>query len=82
MALTDQQAAVLKALDDSEGPLTTHEVGEVIRRQFRDSPHGYYDRARSVLARLEKRGLVQRQKTAGRVSAWQPTRAGLDALPG
>lgn len=81
MALSTQQEAVLKALDDSEGPLTTHEVGDFLRRKFKDSSYGYYGRASGVLRRMEKRGLVSRTKVPGHTAAWSVTRAGKDALP-
>jgi DNA-binding MarR family transcriptional regulator len=79
MALTKQQESVLDALGES-GPLTTHEVGEDLRRSFKDSYAGYYDRAHSVLKRLEKRGLVQREKAGGQVSSWYLTGEGSKEL--
>jgi DNA-binding PadR family transcriptional regulator len=75
MALTEQQTRVLDALNEA-GPLTTHEVGDDLRRGFRDSMGGYYDRANGVLARLEKRGLVSREKAGGQVSSWYITGEG------
>jgi DNA-binding MarR family transcriptional regulator len=85
MALSKQQTAVLRALDRSEAPLTTHAVGDVLRREFTDSPHGYYNKANKMLARLEQRELVTRTPKVGqRVASWTLTPLGrkeLEASP-
>lgn len=80
MAFTDQQKFVLQTLDQAESLLNTHEIAEAIRKKFRDTPHGYYDRTNAVLRRLAERGLVERVKTAGKVSSWKLTEAGKAAL--
>lgn len=80
MALNKQQRAVLEHLRDEDRLLSTHEVGEFMRRTFRDSMHGYYDRAHALLVRMGDRGLVQRVKSGAAASEWRILPAGKQAL--
>jgi hypothetical protein len=79
--LTKQRRVILEALDAADGPLATHELGEVLRQHVPSTARAYYDRANSVCRRLADLGLIERHKEQpGRVATWSLTPVGREVL--
>jgi predicted transcriptional regulator len=84
LTLNEPQRFALAYLD-SHGAKSAHDVAyEMTQAEVARNPiYGYrvgYDRAHESLKRLEKRGLVERNKVGASEARWSITGAGREAL--
>jgi hypothetical protein len=77
--ITERQKFLLKTINEDNGQ-DTHALGQVIRKKYRDSVGNEYDRTRAMLVKLEKRGLIRRQKEGRTAATWYITAAGLGEI--
>ena len=78
--LTKPRRLALERLDEAGRPVTTHEIGALLRRRLPASARGDFGRANYTLRKLAEHGLVERHKQPGSVATWTITEIGKGAL--
>ena len=79
--MTGHQRLALQLLDDADGMVDTHQLRLKMTIAYAGRREWNYDRAHSLLVRMERAGLVARHRTrAGTASKWTVTDLGRSRL--